>query len=110
MKAMQHKITGYGLNQHDQTVLKSFLKLMNLGAVSPWVYTDMENAEVVVVDPDEKAGKEFVYGHMVGMHGGKQLVSVGDNTYGCQTLHSLSRPLHSGKLRIMFDRFERKFS
>lgn len=100
---VQHKITAYGLNEHDQVILKSFLKVLNLDPSSPWVYSDEENAEVVLVDSDHEEGKEFVYGCEIGIHNGKVVVSVGKNISGCQSAHILNRPLSCGGLRKVFD-------
>jgi len=99
----QHKITAYGLNEHDQVILKSFLKVLNLDPSSPWVYSDEENAEVVLVDSDHEEGKEFVYGCEIGIHNGKVVVSVGKNMPGFQSAHVLKRPLSCGGLRKVFD-------
>lgn len=100
---MQHKITACGLNRHDQVILKSFLKVLNLDPSSSWVYSDEENAEVVLVDSDQKEGKEFVYGCEIGIHDGKVVVPVGENISGCQSAHILNRPLSCGDLRKVFD-------
>ena len=104
MVEMQHKVTAYGLNQHGQAMLKSLLKVLNLGVVSPWVYSDEENAEVMIVDSEQEEGKEFVYWCQIGMHNGKIMVSVGENTSGCQSTHLLTRPLSCGNLRRVFDK------
>jgi hypothetical protein len=100
---VQHKITSYGLNQHDQVILKSFLKVLNLDPSSPWIYSDEENAEVVLVDSEREEGKEFVYGCQIGIHNGKVMISVGENMPDCQSAHTLTRPLSYGGLHKVFD-------
>ena len=100
---VQHKITSYGLNEHDQVILKSFLKVLNLDPFSPWIYSDEENAEVVLVDSEQEEGKEFVYGCQIGIHNGKVMISVGENMPDCRSAHSLARPLSCGSLRKVFD-------
>ena len=103
MMKMQHKITAYGLNEHDQVILKSFLKVLNLDPTSPWVYSDEENSEVVIVDSDHEEGMEFVYGCEIGIHNGKVVVSVGEKMPDFQSAHILNRPLSCGGLRKVFD-------
>ena len=67
---VQHKITAYGLSEHDHVMLRSFLKVLNLDPSSPWVYSNEESAAVVVVDSEQEEGKEFVYDCQAGIHNG----------------------------------------
>lgn len=100
---VQHKITACGLSEHDNVILKSFLKVLNLDPASPWVYSNEENAAVVVVDSEKEEGKDFVYDCQVGMHNGQIMVLVGENNVACQSAHSLPRPLSCSGLRKVFD-------
>lgn len=100
---MQYTITAYGLTEQDQATLMSFLKVLDLGGVSPWVYSDGDAAEVVLVDSDQEEGQEFVWAHQIGVHDGKRMVSVGENTSGCEIFHCLTKPLRCDNLREVFD-------
>ncbi|MES0328365.1 MAG: hypothetical protein ABUK13_09270 [Gammaproteobacteria bacterium] len=100
---IQHKITAYGLNKHDEATLKSFLKVLNLGQVPAWVYSDEDSAEIVIVDPEQEKGMEFIWSYQIGVHSEKAMVSVGENTSECQSLYSLTRPLRYDNLRKMFN-------
>ena len=100
---IQHTITAYGLTKQDQATLMSFLKVLNLGETSPWVYSGEETAEVVLVDLDHDEGKKFVWAYQIGVHDGKRMVSVGENTSGCQGVHCLGKPLRCNNLREIFD-------
>jgi len=103
MQGNQIKVADFGLNQHDQTMLKSFINVLNFGVKSPWIYAKDQDAEVIVVDTDQKEGKQFVLGCKVGKHNGQILVAVGEGIKGCQAAQSLSKPLRSGALRRMFN-------
>ena len=101
--SIQHKITAYGLNEQDQATLKSFLNALNLGDAPTWVYSDEDSAEVVIVDPEQEKGMEFIWSYQIGVHSEKAMVSVGENTSECQSLYSLTRPLRYDNLREMFN-------
>ena len=101
---MTYKITGCGLNNGDYSTLLSFLKVLNMGEASQqWIYSDEENAEVVVVDFEHQEGREFIWGYEIGIHDGKVMVSVGKNPSGCQSVYSLTRPLCCDNLKKIFD-------
>ncbi|MDH5387693.1 MAG: hypothetical protein OEY06_04485 [Gammaproteobacteria bacterium] len=103
MMEVQHKITSFGLNQHDQVILKSFLKVINLDPSLLWVYSDEDNAEVVIVDFEQDEGKEFIYNCEIGMYSGKVMVSIGENVSGVNSAYSISRPLNCSNLHKVFD-------
>ena len=105
---MQYTISACGLNEQDQATLMSFLKVLNLGGISLWDYSDEDAAadvaaDVVLVDSDHQEGQEFIWAYQIGVHDGKIMVSVGEDTSGCQVAHCLIKPLRCDNLREIFD-------
>ena len=71
---MQYTISACGLNEQDQATLMSFLKVLNLGGISLWDYSDEDAAdapsdeedEVVTIGDlvEESVKEEHVFSHL----------------------------------------------
>jgi len=100
---MQYTITARGLTEQDQATLISFLKVLNLGGASSWIYTDEDVADVVLVDPEQQEGQEFVWSHQIGVYGEQRMVTVGENKSGDEVFHCITKPLLRDNLREILD-------